>query len=266
MSELGRCRRIRLDTFSKDSDRRVVKIISYNLRKHSASGELVDLCERYDLDVLCLQELDTQDMRASIGDLQLADSTTRNRLGLAIYYKKSRFDALETRTFSLKKSLHDRVLTPAHERLIGTRLYDTVEQREFIAASFHAAPLTALNSLRRHQIHSALGELWRLGPGLPTLMVGDYNYPVFKQNLSEKVTASGYDLTLSDKRTYTRYKFFRGHFDLATSVGFDIDNVETLARGTSDHMPILVTARYSADAAAQRSETEIATAPTDFTI
>jgi hypothetical protein len=59
------------------------------------------------------------------------------------------------------------------------------------------------------------------------------------------VKESGYDLTLSDTRTYTRYKFFRGHFDLATSVGLTIDNIETLPSGKSDHMPILVTSSYS---------------------
>jgi hypothetical protein len=53
---------------------------------------------------------------------------------------------------------------------------------------------------------------------------------------------------LSDNRTYTRYKFFRGHFDLATSVGLDISGVETLQRGSSDHMPILVSATYSEQA------------------
>src|SRR5690606_24547315 len=131
-------------------------------------------------------------------------------------------------------SLHDRLLRPAHERLLGVRLLDLTEHRESVVASFHAAPLTALNSLRRHQIRSALGELQFLGPNLPTLMVGDYNYPVFKDNLAAKVREAGYDLSLSDSRTYTRYRFFRGHFDLATSVGFDIDRVETLPRGSSD--------------------------------
>ena len=81
---------------------------------------------------------------------------------------------------------------------------------------------------------------------LPTLMVGDYNYPYFKDNLSARVKESGYDLSLSDTSTYTRYKFFKGHFDFVTSVGLDIDNVETLPSGKSDHMPILVTAQYSA--------------------
>lgn len=44
---------------------------------------------------------------------------------------------------------------------------------------------------------------------------------------------------LSDARTYTRYKFFRGHYDFATSVGFDIDDIKTLPQGRSDHLPIL---------------------------
>ncbi|TFD73381.1 endonuclease/exonuclease/phosphatase family protein [Cryobacterium sp. Sr8] len=222
-----------------------MKVISYNLRKHSAIGELIALVERYEPDLLCLQECDTLDIPDEIGLLHLADSTTRNRLGLAIYYRKDRFTAVETRTFALKKSLHDRVLTPAHERLIGTRLIDDVAKRELVVASFHAAPLTALNSLRRNQIRSAHEELHILGPRLPTLMVGDYNYPMFKDHLSAQVKKSGYDLTLSDSRTYTRYKFFRGHFDLATSIGLTIDNVETLPSGTSDHMPILVTSTYT---------------------
>lgn len=222
-----------------------MKVISYNLRKNRASGELIALSENYDPDVLCLQECDTLELPAEVGLLHLADSTVRNRLGLAIYYRKDRFTNEKTQTFALKKSLHDRVLTPAHERLIGTRLTDIVSGRELVVASFHAAPLTALNSLRRNQIRTAHEELNLLGPGLPTLMVGDYNYPIFKGRLGDHITQSGYDLTMSDSRTYTRYKFFRGHFDLATSIGLTIDSVETLPLGTSDHLPILVTSTYS---------------------
>lgn len=221
-----------------------VKVISYNLRKNRASSELVALVEQFQPNVLCLQECDTSTLPVEVGALHLADSTSRNRLGLALYYSRDRFTAVETKAFELKKSLHDRVLTPAHERLLGTRLVDGEDDRELVVASFHAAPLTALNSLRRHQIKTAHEQLRELGPGLPTLMVGDYNYPVFKDNLNEHLMVSGYDLTLSDKRTYTRYKFFRGHFDLATSVGLDIDSVKTLPRGSSDHLPILVKASY----------------------
>ena len=137
------------------------------------------------------------------------------------------------------------MLKPAEERLLGVRLPDIDDGRELIVASFHAA---ALNSLRRHQIRTALAELQSLGDGLPALMVGDYNYPVFKEHLGQKVREQGYELNLSDSRTYTRYRFFRGHYDFATSVGFEIDRVRTLPQGLSDHLPILVTARPLTDA------------------
>lgn len=241
-----------------------MKVISYNLRKNRASGELIDLAERFAPDVLCLQECDTLELPATVGALSLADSTSRNRLGLALYYRQERFRAVTTQTFALKKSLHDRLLRPAHERLIGTRLVDLVHDRELVVGSFHAAPLTALNSLRRNQIRSAHEALHRLGPGLPTLMVGDYNYPIFKDYLSEHVRETGYDLSLSDSRTYTRYKFFRGHFDLATSVNLSIGSVETLARGTSDHMPILVTADYATAPGVEASDEPVSS--DDFTI
>jgi endonuclease/exonuclease/phosphatase (EEP) superfamily protein YafD len=224
-----------------------MRVISYNLRENQASGELVALAEKFDIDVLCLQECDTAELPSTIGDLQLADATRRNRLGLALYYRSARFTALTTTTFELKKSLHDRVLAPASERLIGTRLLDKVDERELVVASFHAAPLTARNSLRRKQIHAAHAKLRELG-ALPTLMVGDYNYPWFKNNLREHIEESGYDLTLSDRTTYTRYKYFRGHFDFATSVGLDITGVQTLPSGASDHKPILVSVGYDGHA------------------
>ncbi len=211
-------------------------------------GEIEYLIETHSPDALCLQERDTDDLPTDVGGLRLADATKRNRLGLAIYYRPERFTAVATETFALKKSLHDRVLAPAHERLIGSRFVDEEAGREVVIASFHAAPLTALNSLRRNQIRAAHVALTGLGEGLPALMVGDYNYPLFKDNLAEHVNKNGYDLTLSDRMTYTRYKFFKGHFDFATSAGLEILSVETLGTVQSDHMPILVKADYAASA------------------
>ncbi|WP_091230718.1 endonuclease/exonuclease/phosphatase family protein [Microbacterium sp. 3J1] len=221
-----------------------MKVISYNLQKHRAAGELAELVGEHDPDILCLQECDVADLPEQIGDLTLADATQGNRLGLAMFYRASEFHLRGIRTIELKKSLHDRIAKPAHERVLGARLRDIDAGRDFIAASFHAAPLTALNSLRRHQIRAALTELATLGEGLPQLMVGDYNYPVFKENLGKNVREHGYALTMSDDHTYTRYRVFRGHYDFATSVGFEIQRVTTLPQGMSDHRPILVTTRF----------------------
>ncbi|WP_251451602.1 endonuclease/exonuclease/phosphatase family protein [Microbacterium sp. Marseille-Q6648] len=225
-----------------------MRVISYNLRKHRAATELDALVERHNVDVLCLQECDSADIPEVIHGLRLAHATQRNRLGLAVYYRENTYRAVDMRLLSLKKSLHDRVLKPAEERMLGVRLHDIDAGRDVILASFHAAPLTALNSLRRHQIRTALAEIQHLGEGLPALMVGDYNYPVFKEHLGQHVREQGYELSLSDTRTYTRYRFFRGHYDFATSSGFTIDKVTTLPQGLSDHLPILVTARVTAEA------------------
>lgn len=221
-----------------------MKVISYNLQKHRAASELAALVDAHDPDILCLQECDVADLPDRVGDLVLAEATQGNRLGLALFYRQSEFHLQGVRTIGLKKSLHDRIAKPAHERVLGARLRDIDTGRDFIAASFHAAPLTALNSLRRHQIRAALTELATLGEGLPQLMVGDYNYPVFKENLGKTVREHGYALTMSDDHTYTRYRVFRGHYDFATSVGFEIQRVTTLPQGLSDHRPILVTTRF----------------------
>lgn len=217
-----------------------MKIISYNLRKHRAFGEIGGLTDRYAADVLCLQEADTLTLPAESGALHLVHATEKNRLGLAMYVRADRFAVREAHAFQLKKSLHDRMLQPAHERLLGARLHDRQLGRDIIVASFHAAPLTALNSLRRHQISAAVTELGKLGPSLPTLIVGDYNYPVFQDRLDRHMRDEGYELSRSDKRTYTRYKMFRGHYDFATSTGMRVESVRTLERGVSDHLPILV--------------------------
>lgn len=222
-----------------------MRVISYNLRKHAARGELEHLVETHTPNLLCLQEVDTEDLPRELGPLHLADATKLNRLGLAIFYNRESFGALSTKAFALKRSLHDVIAKPAYERLLGTHLIDRVHDRELVVGCFHAAPLTALNSLRRTQIRAAHVALDSFGPTLPTLMVGDFNYPIFKDHLSTSVQETGHEVTLSDARTYTRYKFFRGHFDFATSIGLDITRVTTLQRGQSDHLPILVTATYA---------------------
>lgn len=222
----------------------MIRVISYNLRKHKAATELAELAKTPDLDALCLQEVISSELPSEIGDLHLADSTKNNRLGLAVYYRRERYEQTASQSFELKKSLHDRVFTPTPERLVGSRLRDRDTGENLVVASFHAAPLTALNSLRRNQIKASHEMLQTLGSGSPILMVGDYNYPLFKDGLTERVKQTGYDLSLSDRTTYINYKFFRGHFDFVTSQGFTIEGVETLRHGASDHLPILVTAEY----------------------
>ncbi len=230
----------------------MIRVISYNLWHSRADSELVGLVAGDpDLDALCLQEVYRTGVPERIGHLRLAHHTGRNLLGLAVYVNAERYDILATEAFELKRSLHDVVFERTPERLVGVHLRNRETGAELVLASFHAAPLSALNSLRRKQISTAHELLTELGDGAPVLMVGDYNYPLFHNRLGERLGRSGYDLVLSDKRTYSAFKLVRGHFDFVTSRDVEILAVETLRRGSSDHFPILVTAQaQTVDAAA----------------
>ncbi|MCU1437546.1 MAG: hypothetical protein JWP66_633 [Naasia sp.] len=212
--------------------------------KHSAAGELVELTTRHEVDVLALQECATEELPQHFGHLTLAGATEKNRLGLAIYVREARYEVLGTQVFAVQKSLHDRILAPANERLLAAHLRDLETGRDLLAGSFHAAPLTASNSLRRKQITAAHEGMRSLAHDLPALMVGDFNYPWFIRGLERHLTTSGYSLMRSNEPTYLRYKFFSGYFDFVTSTGFAIDRVDVLPPGASDHRAISLLAHF----------------------
>lgn len=226
-----------------------MRIISYNLREHAARGELAALADGYDVDLLCLQECDSTDMPERLGHMVLVEQTRTNRLGLAMYCREERFAVRRTRVYKLRKSLHDRVMSPAHERLIAAHLTDLALGQDVLVGDFHAAPLTASNSLRRKQIAAAHEGMRALAPGVPAVMVGDFNYPWFVRGLERKLQATGYQLTRTPTPTYIRYKYFSGYFDFVTSTGFRIEDVEVLPKGESDHLPIRLEARILQPAA-----------------
>ncbi|MCU1526406.1 MAG: hypothetical protein JWP75_169 [Frondihabitans sp.] len=217
-------------------------VMSYNLWKNQAVADLSGLIAKHPVDILCVQEANTATLPRTLGDLRLAASTDNDRLGLAIYSREGRFSVRQTRSFALTRSVHDRLMRSTPERLVAARLVDEDTGHDLVVASFHAAPLSDLNVVRRAQIRRAHHLLTKLGDGLPTIMIGDFNYPWFARHLGECVARAGYTLTRGAASTYHRFPILRGTFDLATSIGFDLGPIRTLAQGLSDHLPIIVTA------------------------
>lgn len=219
-----------------------LNIISYNLKYHRANRELAGLCESYDADILCLQECFAATLPQHISHMKLADKTTTGRFNLAIYYKPRRFKSIVTESHSLQKSFIEKMYMPQTDRLLVSKLQDIHSSSQIIVGSFHATHHIASNYLRRKQIQSAHNKLSELCADNPAIMVGDYNYLLFKKKLKIFIEGGGYQMTKSDLPTYYFHKMFKMHLDLTTSINTNIKKVYTLPKGLSDHSPILVQA------------------------
>lgn len=194
------------------------------------------------MDVFCLQEAETDRLPQTVGRLTLVARTTTGDMGLGIYVDASRFHVLDSRVFTVRRALHDRFLLPGIERLLAVRIEDGETGIVSTIASFHASPLSAVNATRRRQIDEAHRHLRAFSLGSPTLMVGDFNYPLFRTRLVNRIARDGFTLTISDGPTYYYTPRIAYHFDFLTSSGMDVGSVRTLPVGLSDHRPILVEA------------------------
>jgi endonuclease/exonuclease/phosphatase family metal-dependent hydrolase len=218
-----------------------MRVLSYNLRHHRAAGEIESLVAAHAVDVMCLQEAYVSELPRHAAGLERAATTSTGLLGLAVYVDASRYAVVASRAFRLKRGIHDVAFLPGTERLLAVRLVDRRTGERTTVASFHAAPLTATNLLRRHQVAAAHMLLDDFGAGEPVLMVGDFNYPLFRAGLQRHAARDGYTVTRSDRPTYRHVGPLSTHFDLLSSRDVGIDSVRTLPAGASDHRPILVT-------------------------
>ena len=237
-----------------------MKLISYNLEKHRAVEELSGLIRKHHPSAVCVQEARVPELPSEIEGLSLVASTPRNRLGLAIYADKERYEPGDSFMRSFDKTLHDIIAAPAEHRLLGSVLRDRATGEYSVLASFHASPLTASNRHRRMQIVQSLASIESMAPSVPFIMAGDYNYPLFRQDLHRSLAAAGYDLSFSDLGTY-RKSIFGGHFDFVTSRGYTVDSVQTLKQKASDHKPILVSAERRNELPSNSLETVEIAAP-----
>lgn len=177
-----------------------------------------------------------------MGRLTLVARTTTGEMGLGIYADAARFHVLDSRVFTVRRAFHDRFLLPGIERLLAVRMEDRDSGIVSTVASFHASPLSAVNATRRRQIDEAHRHLRAFSLGSPTLMIGDFNYPLFRAGLTKRVQRDGFTITISDGPTYYYTPRIAYHFDFLTSSRMQVGPMRTLPVGRSDHRPILVDA------------------------
>lgn len=224
-----------------------ITVLSYNLWQGRAQPELAALVDAHDPDVLCIQEASAFSLPRRLGGMELAIVTAGNRLAIAIYVRSSRFEVESASSFQLTISRHDRLVGGTGHRLVGARVLDRVAGRRVVLGSFHATPFTDSNAVRRLQVDDAQDELEKLGPGLATVMAGDYNHPILLFMLRHHLKRRGLSLARTSTSTFHKDgNIMRGKFDLATASQFVVTSAVTLQQGASDHKPVLFRLHYSA--------------------
>jgi exodeoxyribonuclease III len=219
-------------------------VLTYNLWEGRAQSELPGLVRDHGPDVVCVQEARAAALPTRIGGMRLAVATSQNRLGIAIYLRAGRLDLLESRTVQLRTSRHDRWVGGTDHRLAAARVADRVTGRELTLGSFHATPFTDSNAARRRQVDDAHDALRQLGPGLPSVMAGDYNHPILLFMLDRHLRRRGFAMARTATSTYRREgNAMRGKFDVATVSGVEVVEAAVLPQGGSDHLPVLFTLR-----------------------
>jgi exodeoxyribonuclease-3 len=220
-------------------------VLSYNLWHGKAQRELAALVSAHDPDVLCLQEALASALPHRLGDMHLAVATPRNRLGVALYVKSSRLQVEDARSFALAKSRHDRWVGGTDQRLAAARVKDLSTSSSIVIGSFHATPFTDSNAARRRQVDEASAVMEKLGPGLPSVMAGDYNHPILLFMLGRHLKRQGLTLARPPSSTFHRDGHpMRGKFDVATLSKLTVRDVVTLPQRASDHKPVLFTMAY----------------------
>jgi exodeoxyribonuclease-3 len=222
-----------------------ITVLSYNLWHGRAQRELETLVGLHHPDVICIQEA-TGILPPFLGDLRLAITTPNNRLGVALYVKSSRFEVETAQSYKLTVSRHDRLVGGTERRLAAAQVTDVVAGRRIVLGSFHATPFTDSNAVRRRQVDDAHAALAVLGPGLPTMMAGDFNHPILLFMLRTHLGRQGISLAHTPTSTFHKDgNLMRGKFDLATFSQLVLVDAQTLPQGASDHHPVLFDLEYS---------------------
>lgn len=144
--------------------------------------------------------------------------------------------------FELPKSRYDKKLsTPIERQQVSIFSINNTNQ-EFTLTNLHLAHLTSTNMVRLHQIQSAIKNVELFGGALPSVIVGDFNYPFFVRKLTSILEQSGYmQSSFGSKKVTYEWGLFKGYFDriLYSANDWTENKSEILPFGKSDHAPLL---------------------------
>lgn len=250
-------------------------ILSYNILLNKAFSRLPPLLKKYQPDILCLQEINTQEENLKqlekLG-YKLADYANcfieyGGILGVATYYNKKVFEFLDSKPIPLMRSFFEILeqfgqlfrFKGIKRTILKTNLHHKLAKKNITVYNIHLSPF-GLNQLRIKQLN--LIDFNDFDQKGSVIITGDFNFPIErkkleqimnKYHLEEATNKLYYTLKYPSNPHFYNYKFIHRLFTklirkvLSDKVKLDyifyrgLKNIVTkrIEVYFSDHFPIL---------------------------
>ena len=181
-------------------------LLTYNTLLNDAQKGLHSIFKKYSPDIVCLQEIDTHEKNIEkIEKLgyELADYSNGfikfgTVFGVATFIKAGIGRCVESKSITLPRGIGEAIAFIL--RIFKTKKKDrTVLKTEFVLGTgthkvlIYNIHLSAhgANGIRIKQLEKTLGDIQKIST-IPTILVGDFNYPFGRKKLEEVMTAHGF--------------------------------------------------------------------------
>jgi len=181
-------------------------LLTYNTLLNDAQKGLSPIFKKYSPDLVCLQEIDTNERNIEkIEKLgyDLADYSNGfikfgTVYGVATFIKLKVGKCVDSKSITLPRGIGEVIAYIL--RVFKTKKKDrTVLKTEFVLGSENLKVLIynihlsahGANGIRIKQLERTLGDIQKIS-NIPTIIVGDFNYPFGRKKLEEVMTAHGF--------------------------------------------------------------------------
>lgn len=231
-------------------------LLTYNLKLNKAASTVKELLSRYHPDIICLQEIGTDDSNLkTIENLRYILAGYSNSFmrrgkvyGVTTFFDSKVFSMIGSNSFNLPTNLYQLVAFVLH----GNKNPRTVFKSGFVhkktgkeisVYNIHLSPF-ATNQLRTRQIKNTLGDM-SLDNKNAVIIAGDFNYPYGRKRFEDLI--SEYKLKeATNNISFTLEKKIIRNFSLKLKLDYILykklkleSNNKIKDVNKSDHFPIL---------------------------